>query len=112
MRWHPDTCRCQFEVTDWDTDQATTLAACPQHAGLPDQAHFRVVYRGENQVKNFALGDVETHAPGKALGHTFGIAPVGEARPVFIDTQNLTPQERAAIAKAHTRFGTGKVTLR
>ena len=112
MRWHPDTCKCRFDVTDWDTDQATTIDACPQHAGLPDQAHFRVVYRGEQQPKNFGLGDVEEIAPGKAIGHSFGIAPVGEARPVFIDAPTLTPQERAKIAAKHARFGVGKVTLR
>jgi hypothetical protein len=55
---------------------------------------------------------VEEIAPGKAIGHTFGIAPVGEARPVFIDTQGLTAQERAKIAAKHARFGVGKVTLR
>ncbi len=125
MRWHPDTCKCRFEVRDWDTDDATSIRTCEQHqgaGGLSDRDHFRLVYRGENQVKNFALSHIAEEAPELFPDGdlnfgivTFSWLPDGEGqarRLEFVSKTPIAAQTRARIAAKHARFGVGKVTLR
>ena len=117
-RWKPDTCSCVLDVIEWDTDQATTVKTCDQHAGLMDNAHMAVVYHGECFVKNMALGDVALAVP-RLVSRDDGLSaevrwrflssPVGQARQVEITAPQLTTQERTAIT---TRLQARNVRLR
>lgn len=96
MRWEPDTCGCVFEDVDWDAGTATTIRACPDHAGLSGNAHFAVVYQGENYVKNMALGDVAEAAP--QLFWTAAEARQRNEAQLLAWMGTATPRQRQLIA--------------
>lgn len=66
--WKPDTCGCEIAVENWgdhapELAKARTVKACAHHAGLSHDEHLRVVYHGENRVKNEALAELQRHLP-------------------------------------------------
>ena len=117
-RWRPDTCRCVFDVDDWDAPIATAVRTCPFHEGLSGAAHIDAVLNGENRAKNYALGHLEAVAPhlfdenGPKIGAVavaFGQAN-GAAREVLIDCfPPLSGPQRAVLAQ---RIRHGRVTVR
>lgn len=114
-RWRPDTCKCVLLVNDWDTNDAATELACPHHEGLSGSAHMQVVYRGENQLKNFALAEIEAHRQGATTDAvvTFIGRPDSLVRDCEITLPNLpSNQQAAALARVEARLGKNAVRLK
>ena len=112
--WSPDTCGCVVDIEgDWENPKSVkSIKKCPVHATLADgQAHLNVVWKGENQVKNYTFGIIQEEIPDITQEEYDWSFDAVRVLQVKIKRQIPGTQRNSIQTTCSNKFGQGKVKI-